>query len=60
MYEIAIIQLSGKTYFWVLRQKQDGKVTASSQLIADETLVKNEAYFIAGHFGLDEPVIEKR
>lgn len=51
MNEIVVIQLSGKTYFWVL--KKNGKVIASSRLIAEKNLVVEEAISIGGQFGLE-------
>lgn len=52
MYDIAIIQLSGNIYFWVLRQVSPYKVMASSQLISDRCLVEQEAQELANQFGL--------
>ena len=52
MYDIAIIQLSGNTYYWALRQTSPYKVLATSQLIAEKYLIEIEAQEIANQFGL--------
>ena len=50
MYEIAIIQLSGKTYFWVL--KKNRQVILSSQMIGEKYEVENEAQELANSLGI--------
>ena len=59
MYDIAIIQLSGNTYYWALRQVAPYKVLATSQLIAEKYLIEAEAYELANRFNL-HVVIEER
>jgi hypothetical protein len=56
MYHIAIIQL-GTIYFWAL--KRNGKVIASSSLIAEKSLVATEAAELSLAFGL-EIIVEER
>ena len=50
MYEIAIIQLSGKTYFWVLEKNR--QVILSSRMIGEKYEVENEAQELANNFGI--------
>lgn len=50
--DIAIIQLSGNTYYWVLRQVTPYKVIAVSQLIGEKYLIEIEAQELANKFGL--------
>ena len=57
MYEITIIQLSDRTYFWAL--KKDGKMIATSELIDKKPIIEVEADEVAKDFRL--PVfIEER
>lgn len=49
MYTVAIIQLSGNTYFWVI--KEAGKVIASSALIGERYLVEPEATSMSHQLG---------
>ena len=51
-YDIAIVQLSARNYFWVLRQVSPYKVLATSQLISEKYFIETEAQEIADRFGL--------
>ncbi len=50
MYEVAIIQLSGKTYFWVI--KENGIVILSSTLFAEKSEVEQQAESMSHQLGL--------
>ena len=50
MYEIAVIQLSRETCFWVL--KKERQVIASSRMIGEKYEVENEAQELADSFGI--------
>ncbi len=59
MYEVAMIQLSRKTYFWVI--KDDSIVIASSALIAEKYEVDIQAEAMSHQLGLGGYVtIEER
>jgi len=58
MYRVAVIQLSGKTYFWAL--KKDEKEIASSSLIAKKSLIMIEAGEISILFNISIVVEERK
>jgi len=59
MYDMVIIQLSGNTYFWALRQVSPYKIIATSKLIGEKYLVENEARELANRFSLPVFVEER-
>jgi len=58
---ITVIQLSGDSYFWVLRNAHEyGKILASSRLIGARETVITEAHILSTKLGLPVPTIEER
>ena len=55
MYEVRVIQLSGETYFWAIREAE--KIIATSELIGEKSLVETEAESISHQLGLGGTII---